>query len=294
MRKIITGIILSTLALSTGCGNDKTNGNGNGADKILPVEVGAARQTEWLDEVVTYGTIKAPDRVDILPRVAGKLVRLLVKEEQAVKADEVVAIVERDEIGLTFKPVEVKSTVDGRIETLYFKEGAKVNEMAPIMAISKQSELKLVVNLFETDLARIKPGLESIIMMDALPDKEFTGKVTLIKPTIDAMSNKGVVEISLDGNHPEVMFGMFGRARIIIGRRPALTIAPEALRKISGRDAVYVVADNTAKLVYVETGARKPDMVEISKGLNNNDTIITFASDEMKDGSRIKIMKEQK
>jgi len=294
MRRMFIGFLFAALAVILGCGKqDITNGN-NGAAKVFPIEVSTVRQIEWVDDISTYGTIKPPDKVDIFPRMSGKLVRLLVKEEQQVKNDEVVAIVERDEVGLTFKPVEVKSTVDGRIETIYFEEGAKVNEMMPLMSISKQSEMKLMLNLFETDLARIKLGLESIINMDALPNKEFTGQVTQIKPTIDALSNKGMLEISLEGDHTDIMFGMFARARIIIGRRPALVIPPEAFKKVSGKDAVYISENNIAKLVFIEVGDRKPDMIEVKSGLKAGQTVITFASDEMKDGSTVKILGAQK
>ena len=294
MRRMFIGFLLAAFVIAAGCGKQGVTNGTNGNIKTFSVEASTVRQIEWVDDISTYGTIKPPDKVEIFPRMSGRLVRLLVKEDQQVKNDEVVAIVERDEVGLTFKPVEVKSTVDGRIETVYFKEGAKVNEMTPLMSISKQSELKLVVNLFETDLARIKLGIESIITMDALPNKEFIGKVTQIKPTLDALSNKGLVEISLDGNHPEIMFGMFGRARIIVGRRPALVILPEAFKKVSGKDAVYTSENNIAKLVFVEVGARKSDMIEIKSGLSAGQTVITFASDEMKDGSTVKILGAQK
>ncbi|HLD35405.1 MAG TPA: efflux RND transporter periplasmic adaptor subunit [Planctomycetota bacterium] len=294
MRRMFIGFLLAAFVIAAGCGKQGVTNGTNGNIKTFSVEASTVRQIEWVDDISTYGTIKPPDKVEIFPRMSGRLVRLLVKEDQQVKNDEVVAIVERDEVGLTFKPVEVKSTVDGRIETVYFKEGAKVNEMTPLMSISKQSELKLVVNLFETDLARIKLGIESIITMDALPNKEFIGKVTQIKPTLDALSNKGLVEISLDGNHPEIMFGMFGRARIIIARRPALVILPEAFKKVSGKDAVYTSENNIAKLVFVEVGARKSDMIEIKSGLSAGQTVITFASDEMKDGSTVKILGAQK
>lgn len=292
VKKVIIGFLLSALISALGCSRQDPVGAGNDPNnKVFPIEVSAVKQTKWVDDISSYGTIKAPDKVEIFPRISGKLVRLLVKEEQQVKNDEVVAIVERDQVGLTFKPVEVQSTVDGRIETIYLKEGAKVNEMSPIMSISKQAELKLVISLFETDLARVKLGQESIITMDALPNQEIAGKVTLIKPTIDALSNKGTVEITLEGTHPDIMFGMFGRVRIVITRRTVLTIVPEAFKRVAGKDAVYTVDNNLAKLVFIEIGARKSDMIEVKSGLSAGQTVITFASDEMKDGSKIKILK---
>jgi membrane fusion protein, multidrug efflux system len=295
MKQTAIGILFSMLILTAGCSKQNTAAvNESDQAKIFPVEVSTVKQIEWIDEIDGYGTIKTPDKVDIFPRISGKLVKLLVKEDQQVQNDEVVAIVERDEIGMTFKPVEVKSTVVGKIETIFLKEGAKVNDMTPIMSISKQAELKLIISLFETDLAKIKLGQESIITMDALPNQEFTGKVTLIKPILDASNNKGILEITLDGTHDRIMFGMFGRAKIIINRHPALSITTEALKRISSKDAVYLVNNNIIRLVFIEVGAQKENIIEILNGLNAGNTVITFASDEIKEGSHVKILGEQK
>ncbi|MFA5794295.1 MAG: efflux RND transporter periplasmic adaptor subunit [Candidatus Brocadiia bacterium] len=293
MKRTIIGFLLAALMVSAACGRQDA-ANGKDTDKVFPVEVGTVKQVEWVDEITTYGTVKAPDKVDIFPRISGKLVSLLAKEEQAVQVGQVVAVMERDEIGLNFKPQEIKSTVAGRVESVYFKEGAKVNEMSPLMSVSRMTELKLVVNLFETDLSRVKPGQESIITLDALPDKQFRGKVSLVKPTLDALSSKGEVEIMLDGNYPEIMSGMFGRAGIITGRRTALTITPEAFKKVSGKNAVYVVENNLARLAFIEIGSQKPDMIEVRSGLSAGQTVITFVSDEIKDGASVKILGAQK
>lgn len=259
-------------------------------ETILPVEVQTVQRTEWVNDVSTYGTVKAPDKIDIFSKMSGKLIRLLVKEEQRVRIDDVVAIVERDEVGATFKPVAVKATTDGKVETLYLKTGAKVSDVAPILSITKHEALKLVVSPFETDVAKLGMGQKAVITMDALPGREFTGKVSLIKPYLDAHSGKGEVEITFDRNYPEIIPGMFGRARIIIDRRTTLTIVPDALKRINGNRAVYVVKDGIAKLTFVELGLQKPDAVEITKGISAGDIVIIFASEELKDGTRVKLV----
>jgi len=293
MKKILSFIILSSLLIVNGCDKQDAAGNKKAeelANHPLPVEVSIVKQTEWIEDVSTYGSVKKPDIVEIFPKMPGKLVRLLAIEGQKVKNDDVIAIVERDEVGLSFKPVEVKSTVTGKVETLYLKEGARVSDMNPILSIFKQEDLKLIVELFETDLAKVRDGQKVIITHDALPNREFTGKVSLIKSNLNSQSGKGELEISFYRNHLEIMPGMFGRARIIINRRTALTIVPEALKKIEGKDVVYTVNSGIAKLTFVELGLQKPDAVEIKKGIRAGDTVIIFASEELKDSARVKIV----
>lgn len=292
MKKILSYIILSSLLIVNCCDKQdavKDKKAEELANHPLPVEVSIVKQTEWIEDVSTYGSVKKPDIVEIFPKVPGTLVRLLAIEGQKVKNDEVIAIVERDEVGLSFKPVEVKSTVAGKVETLYLKEGARVSDMNPILSISKQEDLKLIVELFETDLAKVRDGQKVIITLDALPNREFTGKVNLIKSNLNSQSGKGEMEITFDKSFSEIMPGMFGRARIIINRKTALTIVSDAVKRINGKRAVYVVKDGIAKLTFVELGLQKPDAVEIKKGIGAGDTVIIFVSDELKDGTRVKI-----
>ncbi|MCX6175357.1 MAG: efflux RND transporter periplasmic adaptor subunit [Ignavibacteriales bacterium] len=293
MKKILSFIILLSLFAINSCDKQEAAGNRKAeelANHPLPVEISIIKQTEWIEDVSTYGSVKKPDVVDIFPKMPGKLVRLLVLEGQKIKNDDVIAIVERDEVGLSFKPVEVKSTIAGKVETLYLKEGSRVSDSNPILSISKQEDLKLLVELFETDLAKVREGLEVIITLDALPNREFTGKVSLIKSNLNSHSGKGEVEITFDKNYSEIISGMFGRAGIIINRKPALAIVPDAIRRINGNRAVYVVKDGIAKLTFVELGMQKQSAVEIKKGISAGDTVITFSSDELKDGSRVKII----
>jgi len=291
--RIISNLALLGIALfyCCGCSNNESSQTNQLSNQEFPVEVRPVQQKEWVEDVSTYGTVKIPDKVDIFSRMSGKLVRLLVKEEEKVKVDEVVAIVDRDEVGQIYEPVVVSATVTGKINKLYLKEGAKVSPITPILSIAKQEDFKLTVSVFETDLTKLKYGQESFITLDALPGQEFTGKITLIKSELNNRNSKGEAEITFDQNHPEILPGMFARVRIVVNRRPSMVIPPECIRKIESKNAVYVAKDNIAKLVFIELGSQKTDAVEVKSGLSINDTVIIIASDELKAGSRIKIIK---
>lgn len=285
--------LLTVIAISSCNKNEALTSKNKSAvldDNILPVEVRTVQKTLWTEDVSVYGNIKEKDKVDIFSKMPGKLIRLLVKEGQYIQNNKVIAIVDRDEVGLSFKEVEVKSTAAGKVETLYLKEGARVSDANPILSISKQEDLKLIVELFETDLVKIRIGQRAIITLDALPNREFTGKVTLIKPNLNPQSGKCGIEITFDHNYPEILPGMFGRVSIIINQKMTLAVVPDAIKKINGTRAVYVVKDGIAKLTFVELGLQKTYTVEILKGINAGDTIIIFALDELKDGTRVKIV----
>ncbi len=257
---------------------------------IFPVEVNKVRKIIWTEYVSAYGNIKAKDKVDIFSKMPGKIIKLLVKEGQLVQNGTLVAVVDRDEVGSTYKPVEVKTTTAGKVEQIHLKEGSQVSPMSPILSIAKQEELKIVVTPFETDIAKLRLGQKVFISMDAFPNRELHGKVSYINPNIQTNSGKGEIEITFDKNNDEVLAGMFGRVRILIAQHSTLSIVPEALKEIKNKFAVYVVKNGRARLLYVEVGSKIPDAIEVKRGIAVGDTVITFASEKLKDGSRVKIV----
>lgn len=286
---IVLSVILLTLSNCNKTDSIETRDTTIQDSKVFAVEVGIVQKSEWKEDIPSYGTIKEQDKVEIFSRMPGKLIRLLVKEEQKVQNDEVIAIVERDEVGLTYKPVEVKSTVSGKVETIYLKEGAKVSD-APILSIAKQEDLKLVVSVFETDFAKVRLNYSVLIKMDALPDREFTGRVSMVKPVVDTRSGKGEIEITLDKNHSEIKGGMFGRVKIINGKKSALTIVPEGLKKIEGKNVVYLVKNGKIIFAPVEIGVQTSNAIELKKGVSIGDTVVTFASEDLIENDNVKIV----
>lgn len=257
--------------------------------EIIPVEVHKVQKTLWTEYVSSYGNIKTKDKVDIFSKMPGKIIKLLVKEGQLVQNGTLVAIVDRDEVGSTYKPVEVKATINGKVEQIHLKEGSQVSSAAPILSIAKQEELKIVATPFETDIAKLRLGQKVFISMDAFPTREFYGKVSYINPNIRTNSGKGEVEITFDKDNNEVLAGMFGRVKILIAQHSTLSVVQEALKTIKHKYAVYLVVKGTARLSYVEVGAKIPDAIEIKQGISLGDTVITFASEKLRDGSRVKI-----
>jgi multidrug efflux pump subunit AcrA (membrane-fusion protein) len=117
--------------------------------------------------------------------------------------------------------------------------------------------------------------------------------VSLIKSNLNTLSSKCPVEITFEQNYPEVISGMFARLRIVVNRRNTFIIPPECLKKIEGKPAVYLALNNVAVLRFVEIGHQRTDAVEIKSGLSEDEAVISFASEELKDGIRIKIIESK-
>ncbi len=89
----------------------------------------------------------------------------------------------------------------------------------PAIQIVDTSELRVEVNVSDTDVARVREGMPARITLDAIPGQSFGGTVTYIAPTATAVGNirTYLVRVTLDEDRPEGMrAGMSARVNILV------------------------------------------------------------------------------
>jgi membrane fusion protein (multidrug efflux system) len=90
------------------------------------------------------------------------------------------------------------------------------------------------------------------------------------------------------GNH--LVPGAFAKVRIILENIPdALVLPAETLIPDIKGEKVFVSRNARAQAVYVTTGIRNDNDVQITSGLQPMDTIITTGLLQLKDGMSVKV-----
>jgi membrane fusion protein (multidrug efflux system) len=78
---------------------------------------------------------------------------------------------------LTLSYTTLVAPADGYVTKKAVEVGNQVQAGQPLMAVVSMRDLSIVANYKETQIHSVKPGLPVRIRVDALPDREFTGKV---------------------------------------------------------------------------------------------------------------------
>ncbi|NTU78168.1 MAG: fused MFS/spermidine synthase, partial [Chloroflexales bacterium] len=87
----------------------------------------------------------------------------------------------------------------------------------PAVQIVDISELRVEVNVSDTDVARVRESMAADVTVDAIPGQTFAGTVTYVAPTATVVGNVRTyaVRITLDEDHPEgLRAGMSARVAI--------------------------------------------------------------------------------
>lgn len=278
---------------------------------IVRTEKAAVRDIE--EKLVLSGSIKALEEAVLYPRVAGKLRKNLLFEGQAVARDQAVALIERDEVGVTFEPAPVPSTINGVVGRTYLDPGSSVTPQTPVALVVNQSQVRIKVDLPERYLGRVSVGQTGHVAVDAYPGRKFNGKIYKISPVADSASRSVPIEVLADNPDMRLKSGMFAQVEIVVGRRAAaLSVSADAVQLVeraslppsgeasAGRGAVQPGGDKTSVVFLAEggkalarpvsVGLKTPEFAEIVSGVRKGEEVINFGLYGLKDGSKVEVI----
>jgi multidrug efflux pump subunit AcrA (membrane-fusion protein) len=267
-------------------------------ERVIPVEVEVVKNSPYTPILNYTGEVKGVEEIDIFPKASGKLVEMKVKEGDRVKKDQLVAIIDRDITGLDYKLAETTSPVEGIVGKVYLDKGAQVSEPSggsggsPLAQILNLDSVKIVIQVTEEDLPKIKINQKAKIRVDAYPDREFSGVVTLISPTLNSLTRTASVEITIPNRNHLLKPGMFVEVRLVIGKTENLVLIPKHTILIeAGKKKVFVLKGSKAEERWVDAGFSDKDLTYIKSGLSPEDSLVTLGQNQLQPGDKVKIVK---
>lgn len=148
-------------------------------------------------------------------------------------------------------------------------------------------QLKARVQVSEWLLPQLALHDRVSIVVDALGAHTFSGKISRIYPAIDTGTRQGTIEIEFNPHNAEVLPGQM--CRVSLQGRPIsrLMIDFDAVRHDNDGAFVYVIREQQAKRVGVQTGVQQQGLIEIVQGIQAGDKVITKGFTGLHDGKPV-------
>ncbi len=287
-RKILTisTLLFATFFCLTGC--EKNQPLKQSAPEIIPVKV-VNLEPRTIRQTIEYvGNIKAQDEVQIYPKVSGKIIEKVKEEGSSVTKGDVIAYIDRDEVGLKFEKAPVESPLTGIMGRVYVDIGTHVTVQTPVALVVNMDKVKIDLDLPEKYLPQISLGQQARILVDAYPDQEFTGRIAKISPVLDLSTRSAPVEIMLDNPKHELKSGMFARLKIVLEEhKDAVVVIKEAIIGQDPDTSIYIVQDKKAVKKKITLGLREGPNYEVLSGLNFGDKIVIMGQQRLFDGALV-------
>ncbi len=142
-------------------------------------------------------------------------------------------------------------------------EGNYAPDNESLLTLIDDSQLELVVQVDETEIAQITLGQSAEITLDAFPDSNFIGQVTAISPIAEIVQNIPVFNVTVTLDNPELKLrpGMSAEAEILVQAVDnSITVPSQALLSVRTRNYLKIQKEDEETL--------KPVKIITSQGLN--------------------------
>ena len=202
----------------------------------------------------------------------------------------------------------IASPIDGIVSRLRVREGEMVvigiqnQPGTTLMTISDLGAINAEVKVAEADVLRVVVGQAAVVTLEALPGKQFPGKVVEIGASALPVSGTGAaarefkVVVRLDQPDPGLRPGLTCDAEIVTSERtnvltvPLQSVVLRTVPPAGERPGVFLLADGQARFTPVSSGVIGGLDIEVS-GVAESARVIVGpyqALRDMKDGTLVR------
>ncbi len=290
--------------------------------KITPQMITSVERGDLKKTVSTSGYLQPADEKVLTFSLNGEIEEILISEGKRVTEGEVLVHLEKsqqelnylrakntyeliktsgseseiDEQELNFQIAKknledttLKAPFSGLITNISVKVDDYINSGKEIAYIIDDSSYEIEVAVNEIDSLEVEVGQEVIIILDAFPGREFSGRVKEIHNYTQNVN--GVVTlpvtVQLDKTDGQFKPGFSTLVEIIIGRAEGELLVPiSALLDRKGQQTVVKVVDSKPVFTPVKVGFSDGVYTAIEEGLAEGEEIVINVYEFAKTGSK--------
>ena len=160
----------------------------------------------------------------------------------------------------------------------------------PAFRVAQIDDLRVFVNVPQTAVSSITPGLPTDTVVRELPDRVFKARVFSTAEALDPASRTLLTEIRMRNEGGVLRPGMYADVKFHVMRRdPPLLLPSSAVIIRSGPPLVAIVGpDDVVHLKPVQLGRDLGSSIEIIGGLGDHDRVIVAPPDNVQDGDHVR------
>jgi RND family efflux transporter MFP subunit len=164
-----------------------------------------------------------------------------------------------------------------------------------VVTMADMSTLEVEADVSESSLVKIKVGQPCEIILDALPDTRFRGRVSRMVPTVDRAKATVMTKVQFDAIDPRILPEMSAKVSFLsqevtaAQQQPRLAVAPDALLSRGGGDVLFAVRDGKAVEVRVARGDKIGDVVVISGDVRSGEKAVLKPPADLQSGMLVKV-----
>lgn len=195
---------------------------------------------------------------------------------------------------------QIHAPFDGTAGIRAVNPGQMVKVGDQLVSLQALGQVFVDFSLPQQQLADVKPDLPVKVTTDAIPGREFEGKLTAINSSIDPATRNVTLQATLDNQDNALRAGMFARVKVLLPQeKPTLFIPATAVSYAPYGNSVFVIEKKTdeetkqenliLRQQFIRTGETRGDFVAVTDGLKANEQIVSTGVFKMRNGMNVVI-----
>lgn len=188
----------------------------------------------------------------------------------------------------------ITAPFDGTVSLNDVSVGMSVSENVELFTISDNDPIKIDFRIPSKYIKNISVGQAVSISIDEFLDQKFDAFIEAVDSKVDINSHTIAIRVNVKNNTNLLRPGLFARVSLLVGAKDNAMVVPTSAIQINGdQESVYKLTYYEKENIFVAIrqpitlGLQEKDKVEVVRGLNENDLIVTVGHLKIKDGSPV-------
>jgi len=210
--------------------------------------------------------------------------------ETAFKAAE--AVLEAADLNL--KHCHIKAPFNGHVAHRFNEEKEMVSPGQVVFTVMDLSRVIIEVGITEKSIGRIKEDQKASLVFEAIPGKEFSGRVTQV--AVSSLPNTHLYKVEITVQNPDLVIkpGMTATSTIIIEKiKDVYVLSLDVSVMRDGERVIFIAEDGQAKRVMLKDYIISGDKMIIRDSLPEKGQVITSGQGALFEGMMIMIIEEE-
>jgi len=177
--------------------------------------------------------------------------------------------------------IEIKSNSTGIVTARRVNAGDYISQGSVLYDISDLSSVWVLFDAYESDLPALSIGSAISFTVQALPNTNFTGKITFIDPSIDPVNRVSKVRVEITNKDAKLKPEMFvtGNVKANLAKYENSIIIPRTAVLWTGKRSVVYVKQGTDEAIFkmreITLGQMLGSSYVVVDGLKEGEEIVT-------------------
>ncbi|MDI3329021.1 MAG: efflux RND transporter periplasmic adaptor subunit [Alicyclobacillaceae bacterium] len=209
-----------------------------------------------------------------------------VAQAQVAQAEAAIATIQHQ-----LDQATVTAPVSGVVAGRDVEVGEYASPQSAVVTIAQTNPVKATVQVPETAIDQVKPGMAVRVVVPAAGQQEISGTLARVSPVVDNTTKSYPADVEIPNPDGRLKPGMVAQVKVE-GLAPVqgLVIPASALVETPDGPKVFTVENNVAHQHLIQVGAVDSQHVQVLKGLKEGDVLVVAGQELLGEGAQVTVV----